>query len=331
MTDQPPKTSRQTTRRFHIPETISGEAATALTEMYGLLSQAPESTPPVSLSDWDERNTLAKQGFEPLSQATAQRLQIETIKDVIGGVPVLRIRPPDYAPSPVRLIYTHGGAYTMFSAETPLMLPALMAVESGCEVISIDYTLAPQLRWQGVTDQVLAVWRALLADGMDSERTGLFGDSAGGGLAAGSVLKMRDAGLPLPGALYLVSPWSDITATGDSVTTLADFDPILTSEVLSWSAAAYADATDQTHPYVSPVYGDYSKPFPPTLIQVGTREIFLSHAVRHYQAIRFGGHDAVLDVYEGMPHVHQAMLPFSPESMTATLRASEFLARHLKV
>ena len=184
--------------------------------------------------------------------------------------------------------------------------------------------------WRDVTDEVLAVWRALLGSGTRPQSAAIFGDSAGGGLAAGSVLKMRDQGLPLPAALYLLSPWSDITATGDSMSTMADFDPVLASHVLAWAADAYVHPDDQRHPYVCPVYGDYSKPFPPTLIQVGTREIFLSHAVRHYQAIRAGRHEAVLDVYEGMPHVHPALIPSAPEARVAIERASEFLLARLE-
>ena len=106
-------------------------------------------------------------------------------------------------------------------------------------------------------------------------------------------------------------------------------DPVLDAESLSWSADVYADPKDQKNPYVSPVYGDYTKAFPPTLIQGGTREIFLSNFVRQYQAIRGGGHEAVLDLYEGMPHVFQGVTPDSPETRTAIGRAADFFARHL--
>ena len=172
----------------------------------------------------------------------------------------------------------------------------------------------PRGGWKSTTDQVLSVWQALLAKGSAPASIGLFGDSAGGGLAAGSVLKMRDQGLPLPGALYLMSPWSDVSDTGDSYQTLSPADPVLDLDSSSWNAAAYADPKDQKNPYVSPVYGDYSKAFPPTLIQDGTREMFLSNCVREYQAIRGGGHEAVLDLYKGMPHVFQASIPNTPES-----------------
>jgi acetyl esterase/lipase len=294
------------------------------------MSQSPAATQPASVADWDGLNALMNPMFEPLSTATADSLQVERVEDVVGGVKVLRLRAAGFTPSNRRLVYIHGGAYTLFSASSTLMVPALIAAQSGCEVISIDYTLAPRGTWREVTDEVLAVWRALLGAGMKPQSTAILGDSAGGGLAAGSVLKMRDQGLPLPAALYLLSPWSDITTTGDSIATMADFDPALASEFLAGAAGAYVGAGDQKHPYVSPVYGDYSKAFPPTLIQAGTREIFLSHAVRHYQAIRTGGHEAVLDIYEGMPHVHPALIPFAPESKVAISRGSEFLLARLE-
>uniref|UniRef100_UPI0015753F27 alpha/beta hydrolase fold domain-containing protein n=1 Tax=Sphingomonas bacterium TaxID=1895847 RepID=UPI0015753F27 len=99
---------------------------------------------------------------------------------------------------------------------------------------------------------------------------------------------------------------------------------------LGWSANAYADAADQKNPYASPVYGDYTKAFPPTLIQGGTHELLLSDFVREYQAIRGGGHEAVLDLYEGMPHVFQASVPNTPETRTALARAAAFFSLHLR-
>ena len=205
-----------------------------------------------------------------------------------------------------------------------------MSTASGHEVISIDYTLAPRADWHVVTDQVLAVWKAVLASGVKPESVGIMGDSAGGGLAAGSVLKMRDHHLPLPGALYLISPGADISGEGDTYKTLAAADPILSTETTSWSAEAYAAVADQKNPYVSPVYGDYTQAFPPTLLQVGTREHLLSSSVREYQAIRSGGHQAVLDVYEGMPHVWLSLIPQAPETKIAIKRATDFFALHLR-
>jgi monoterpene epsilon-lactone hydrolase len=316
--------------RYQITETVSAEAATQLQKFYATRRQRPAQPHPVADVDWDRQNLLLEAALIPQAKQIADSLGVTATAEMIGGVPVLRIRSADYKSGGRTLVYIHGGAYVRFSARSTLVVPALVAAAGGGEVISIDYTLAPRGTWRNTTEQVLAVWRGLLASGARAESVGLFGDSAGGGLAAGAVLKMRDTDLPLPGALWLLSPWSDITATGDSYTTLAGADPILNGTMLKWAAEIYAPLADRKNPYVSPVYGDYAKPFPPTLIQVGTREIFLSNAVREYQAIRSGGHLAVLDVYEGMPHVFQSLLPTAPETHTAVERAIAFFAANLK-
>ena len=316
--------------RFEVPSTVSPQAKEALDQVYGFLrqiAQIPQDTP-VTQEDWDRRNAQANAVIGPMVKANAGALKVSVQEDVIGGVPVLRIRPPGYQPRDRTLIYAHGGGYVLFSARTSLTVPALMAVASGDEVISVDYKLAPRGNWRTATDQVIAVYRAVLV-GRQSDQVGLLGDSAGGGLVAGSVLKMRDQQMSLPGALYLLSPWADITDAGDTNITLAAADPSLDAQSLQRGADAYAARADQKNPYVSPIYGDYAKPFPPTLIQGGTREIFVSHFVRQYQAIRSGGHEAVLDLYEGMPHVFQALAPTIPETLISMKRAAAFFDTHL--
>ncbi|MBM7046312.1 alpha/beta hydrolase fold domain-containing protein [Rhizobium lusitanum] len=315
--------------RFQTPRTVSPQAAVTLAALYEASRQTPEPTTPLSQADFDDANRQMEAAFAPPNAQLADALGVTIRRETIARLPVVRITPRDHRPGRRGLAYVHGGAYVYFSAGTLLGLPALIATATSLEVISIDYTLAPRARWEAVTDQVLAVWEALLAGGYDPAALGLLGDSAGGGLAAGSVLKMRDRRLALPGALWLVSPWSDISGAGDTYETLKSADPILAPESLAWCVQAYADPADHRHPYVSPVYGDYGAAFPPTLIQGGTREIFLSNFVRHYQAIRMGGHDAVLDLYEGMPHVFQSVVPDALESRTAIARAAAFFDAHL--
>jgi epsilon-lactone hydrolase len=253
-----------------------------------------------------------------------------TVTEVrLGKTPALKVEPHDGGHSAAVLIYVHGGGFTMFSARSSLAGAALMAAKTGLAVYSIDYTIAPEGKWQTVTDQVLEAYGALLAQGHTAQQIGLFADSAGGSIVAGSVLKMRDNGIAMPGALILQSPWSDVTDSGDTYRTLKAADPILSMDQLKWSADAYATPADQKNPYVSPVYGDYNKGFPPTLIQGGTREIFLSNFVRHYQAIERGGGTAVLDLYEGMPHDFQMLLAGTPESDAAYARAAAFWSSNL--
>lgn len=321
--------SALTSQRYSIASTVSPEAVSDLALIYAAYRQQPSPVKPVSLADWDREYARIEAIAEPNARRVAASLGVQVKADQINGVPVLRVCSSDAQPRSRKLLYLHGGRYVLLSARSSLIVPALLATRSGCEVISIDYTVAPRGNWQTIPDQILTVWRAVIANEINPASCGVVGDSAGGGLAAGSVLKMRDQGLPMPGAICLVSPWSDLTAAGDTYETLAGSDPSLNLTSLSWSADAYAAPANQRHPYVSPVYGDYTKGFPPTLIQGGTREMFLSNFVRQYQAIRGGGNHAVLDLYEGMPHVFQSLVPGSPETQISVDRAVQFLAAHL--
>jgi acetyl esterase/lipase len=137
--------------------------------------------------------------------------------------------------------------------------------------------------------------------GYSPNNIGIFGDSAGGGLALATVLKMRDGGMGMPAAVVVLSPWTDLTLSGDTVFSLINSDPLLFNieSIRNW-AATYANPSDQKIPYVSPVYANFSKGFPPTLIQAGTREIVLSDSVRLYQALDQADIPVKLDVYEAI-------------------------------
>jgi epsilon-lactone hydrolase len=302
--------------RYLFPDTISRQAADGFAVLHAYYSQAVSA--PDSLEEWDRRHEAIEHNVLQMSPST------ELPATLLGGVDVIRVPGSNSrAHSPV-LIYVHGGGHTWLSARSTLLVSKLMAEASGHEVISVDYTVAPRAKWQKQSAQVVAVYEALLSEGHAPAHIGMFGDSAGGGLVAGSVLRMRDQGIPLPGALLLLSPWSDVTGRGDSYMTLAAYDPMLTYYDLKICADAYADPADQRHPYVSPIYGDYSKPFPPTLIQGGTRELLLSDFVRHYQAIRSGGHEATLDLYEGMAHGFHTLAPAAPEVIECFATAARF-------
>ena len=285
---------------------------------------------PGDLKTWAYAHDMGEQGQLPYVPAIISAYGVTVESASLGGVPVLSVTPKGWVDDGRILIYVHGGAFTFLSARSTLFESGLMANRSGMKVVSVDYTPAPAARWREITDQVIAVYQAMLKSGHEADQIGLWGDSAGGAIAAGATLKLRDKGLPLPAALVLWAPWSDVSMAGDTYSTLADADPSLNVPDLRASAAAYADAADQKNPYVSPVYGDYSKGFPPTLIQGGTREIFLSNCVRQYQAISQAGMPATLDLYEGMVHVFQPMAPDSPEGRAALLKTISFWNDHLR-
>jgi acetyl esterase/lipase len=179
-------------------------------------------------------------------------------------------------------------------------------------------------------DEVIAVIQALLKEGREFKDILIYGDSSGGGLAAAVILKMRDQGLGLPAAAVLVSPWLDLTKSGDTEFTLRDAEPNYLYEKHSVKAAgAYANPKDQKDPYASPVYGNFFKGFPPTLIQGGTKEILLSGFIRFYQALDTSGQTVKLDIYEGMPHNFASRIPEAPESKVARQKIRSFVHLHL--
>jgi monoterpene epsilon-lactone hydrolase len=314
---------------FVAPSTISRQAQEALAKFSRAASTAPLPEPG-DIEAWETVQAAVEKKRAEANTAVVRKYQPVIQERTLGGVPVLDIKPKEWKNSSNVLVYTHGGAYALYSSRSRLISAVPMAHDTGLRVVSVNYTLAPHAGWKEITSQVVSVIQALVSEGHALGNIAIYGESAGGGLAAGAVLKMRDAGLGMPAAVVLWSPWSDITETGDSYATLKAADPLLYyPKNLKHCADAYAAPADQKHPYVSPVYGDYSKGFPPTLIQAGTKEIFLSNAVRHYQALDTAGIPVKLDLYEGMWHIFQVFNHDLPESKLARKKVSTFLSQQL--
>lgn len=313
----------------HVPDTVSPQAQEFLRALPdpALKPQFPDAH---DIAGWTKLQAWAEADGRAKSDALLKRYDYTVQPLQLGGVPVLDVRPQGWTDNGKLVVYTHGGAHVMYSAASSLGRAVVAAHATGLRVISVDYTLAPHARYDEISDQVVAVIRALLEQGQRMENTAIYGDSSGGGLAAAVVLKMRDRGMGMPAAAVLVSPWLDVTNCGDTETTLHDADPNQLYEKHSrYAAAAYADPQDHKHPYVSPVYGDFSKGFPPTLIQGGLKEVLLSGFVRFYQALDVAGVPVKLDLYEGMVHNFQDRIPDAPESALALSKLRDFLRRTL--
>jgi epsilon-lactone hydrolase len=323
--------AQNNTHQIYIPATISKEAQEELLK----IPSNPfdfKSPGPADLIGWKKlyQETESMDFFG--SQSIKDLYQPNITETKLGGVKVLDIKPKNWHDNGKVLVYTHGGAYTLLSANSSLSSSILAADATSLRVISIDYTVAPFSKWNQTTDQVISVIQALKDhQGYSLDDIAIYGDSAGGGLAAGSVLKMRDGGMGMPAAVVLWSPWTDVTQNGDTYFTLKDADLSLTNnnQFLKNSANAYANPIDQKNPYVSPVYGNFSKGFPPTLIQGGTKEILVSDFVRLYQGLDQANVPVKLDIYEGMPHVFQYILIKTPESTISLSKMNDFLRAYL--
>jgi epsilon-lactone hydrolase len=218
------------------------------------------------LEGWQKLSQEASSMFMQMSLPILDNYQPVITATKLGDINVLDVKPKGWRDNGKVLIYVHGGGYTLLSANSTLESPAIVANFTGLRVISIDYSLAPLSKWNQTTDEVVSVIQALPDLGYSLDDVAMYGDSAGGGLVAGSVLKMRDEGLGMPAALVLWSPWTDVTRIGDTYTTLRNADPFLEMTMLENMANAYATQSNQKNPYVSPVYGNFSNGFPPTLI-----------------------------------------------------------------
>ena len=317
---------------FYIPKTISQEAQELLKSQTRLAREAGTHFPKGNASPekWKSLQSfidnLVLGGLTPIKEY--YKPSIDTIQ--IGGIRAIDIKPKNYKKSDKVIFYVHGGAYVVLHADVTLASILPLAEATGLRIVAIDYTLAPEAKFGQITDEVLQFYKGLLEE-YDASDIAMYGDSAGGGLAAGSLLKMRDQGIVLPAVLVLWSPWTDIDQIGDTYFTLADNDPNLTTrDLLENSALAYAPKSEFKNPYVSPVYGDFTKDFPPTLIQVGSKEIFLSNAIRMYRKLDDASKEVKLDVYEGMWHVWQGHY-LLPESKKAVENTKKFMFKYLKI
>jgi epsilon-lactone hydrolase len=317
-----------TVRSITVPGTIS-EPAQHLLEQ--LEQQKPWQTAAPAVTDAEAWSVLRERADARGLERARQWLEhgeVSIEERTMDAVPVLDIRPLDWRDNGQVIVFLHGGAFTLNSARGTLANVVPVALASGLRVISVDYGKAPQTDWWQMQQQVLAVFRRLLADGYAMDRIGVYGASAGGGLAISSILAGRSAGLGWPAALVLWSPWVDLSPVGDTMETLRDADPILDYDaLLKPSAEAYAAGLALDDPRISPIYGSFAEGFPPTLIQDSTKTIFLSGSVRLYRHLDGAGKQVVLDLYEGLPHVFQQ---FSlPESAMAISKTASFLLEHL--
>jgi acetyl esterase/lipase len=203
-----------------------------------------------------------------------------------------------------------------------------MARAAGHPIIAINYRKAPENPYPAAIEDAVRVYKQLVEDGY--KNIILSGDSAGGGLALATTMVLRDEGFKLPMALVLLSPWTDLTCSGDSVTRKKDRDALISPELLEVFAKKYAGKEDLKNPLISPLFGDFTN-FPPTLIQVGTEELLLDDATRLTKKMKASGVLVEMELWEGMMHVFQWMAGLMPEANDAIKKIGAFINRQITV
>lgn len=194
----------------------------------------------------------------------------------------------------------HGGAFVFGSGEACREGARSQAAAHGMCCYGIDYRTPPDHPFPAALDDCLAVYKHAAA-AYGAQRVVIGGRSAGGNLALATVLRAHDEGMAMPAALVLLSPEADLTESGDSFNVNRSVDVVLPNPLMP-ANLLYANGADLTHPYVSPLFGEFFEGFPATFIQSGTRDLFLSNAVRLHRSLRRSGIAAELNVFEAMPH-----------------------------
>ena len=220
------------------------------------------------------------------------------------------------------ILYCHGGGYSTGSRLYARTLTGKLAMSTSMDVLSFDYRLAPEHPYPAALEDAMKVWDYLMLLGYGARDVILAGDSAGGNLALALTLKLRKEKRLLPRGLVLMSPWTDLTSSGQSHKTKAQIDPVLNAAYLAEMIHNYAAQEDLTNPLISPLFGEYEG-FPPTYIQVGENEVLQDDAKMLYQKLLKANVSVRLDIFPGMWHVFQ-MSPFKT-AYEAMDRNAEFI------
>jgi acetyl esterase/lipase len=264
--------------------------------------------------------------FEKFATSTPMPPDIKCEKVSAGGVEAEWISAPNSSADRA-VLYVHGGGYVLGSINTHRDLMGRIARASGARVLGINYRLAPEHPFPAAVDDSVAAYRWMLAQGLKPNRIAVAGDSAGGGLTVATLVAIRDAKLPVPGAGVCLSPWIDMEGLGESMKTRAAADPVVQREGLLGMAAAYLGGQNARTPLAAPLYADL-KGLPPLLIQVGDAETLLDDSTRLNDRAKAAGVSTKLEVWPEMIHVWQMFASFLPEGQQAVDGIGSFLKEH---
>jgi epsilon-lactone hydrolase len=307
-------------RDIPIPPNLSPEARAQLA--YGTMS-CPPWPQQDDIAGWRaliaEMDRIGEAGLSMMSAG----VQASTEEIDAGGVRVFAIRPESVSPDDATVFMDfHGGSLIWGGGASCAAMGKLTADTVGRTVWSVDYRMAPDFPYPAPLDDCVAAYRALLKQ-TSPENIIIGGASAGGNLAAATILRARDEGLPLPAGAVLLTPEIDLTESGDTFNTLLGVDTALTSRLMP-ANLLHAGGHDLADPYLSPLFGDFTKGFPPTFLQSGTRDLFLSNTVSMHRALRQAGIEAELHVFEAATHV---MFMAGPESRDRRSEVRRFIDR----
>ena len=301
-----------TTKKLHVkkpsPEAVNQSAMSLIRKVHGMIDNP----------DIEKHRHSQDQVGALFGNAKDIQIREFQIKDrEAEWVSVTRAHMKKYV-----ILYCHGGGYSTGSRLYARTLTTKLAETTSMDVLAFDYRLAPEHPYPAACEDAMKAWDYLMLLGYGARDVIVAGDSAGGNLALSLVLKLKEEQRLLPRGLVLLSPWTDLTASGKTHTTRALVDPVLDADYLRKMTENYAAGRELTDPFISPLFGDFEG-FPPTYIQVGDNEMLLSDSTMLHKKLVAANVSAKIDVFKGMWHVFQ-MFPIRKASV-----AIENIARFL--
>jgi monoterpene epsilon-lactone hydrolase len=272
---------------------------------------------------WAER----RERLDAIGQASPVEPDIKLAAVEAGSVPAEWSLAPGSDPTKV-LMFLHGGGYCSGSITSHRGMVTRVGRAAGVRTLALNYRLAPEHPFPSALTDALAAYGFLLDQGIAPGKIAIGGDSAGGGLTLATMLSLRDAGKPLPGCAWLVSPWTDLEMTGASLADKAGVDPLIQKAYLEELASAYLAGADARAPLVSPLHADLTG-LPPVLVQVGSAETLLDDAIRIVR--RAGAVDVPvsLEVWPHMIHAWHLWAAQVEDSRRAIASAGAFIRARL--
>lgn len=247
----------------------------------------------------------------------------------LGGVPAAWVDTPESEGSTRVLLHVHGGAFVSTGVEHYIPYAGRLSRPFAARAVVFGYRLAPEHRYPAALDDSVAVYRALLEGGTPADRIVVSGDSCGGGIGVALLLRLRDAGEPLPAAFVGLTGWYDLEMTGDSAMNPLGVDPYVDPEWIRARGRDYAGPDgDVRDPLLSPLHADLSG-LPPMFLSCGQIDITRDDSTRLAAAAGRDGVAVTLDVNPEMIHGFHGLSDFVPEGRQSLERAGEFVKRHL--
>ena len=267
----------------------------------------------------------------PEVQAAIDHSAVSVEHDEIEGVNVYHVIPDEIDPKHEDhlFVHVHGGAYVLNGGAACVAEALVIALGIKMRALSIDYRMPPRRPYPAAVDDVVTVYRHLLTE-RPARSIAMGGSSAGGGITMSAVQQLIKLGVDVPGVLYLGTPGSDLSGTGDTFQTNQGVDRNIPTYdgLIEAMVSLYAGDLDLKDPRISPIYGNFVG-FPPTILVSGTRDLFLSNTVRTHARLRQAGSLAYMLVFEGVSHADYLIELASPESQLFLADLSRFFAQHL--